>query len=413
MTNLDPYKIRNDFPLLKRKIRGKTLVYFDNAATTLKPRQVIETIVDFYENHYSNVFRGVHTLSQEATDMYEDARETVAKFINARDLREVVFTFNTTDAINAIAYGWGLYHINEGDEIVITIMEHHSNILPWMRLAELKKAKLLYADIKEDGTLNYDQLLNMINEKTKIVAITQMSNVLGTINELSEIVKRAHEIGAIVIVDGAQSVPHMKTDVRALDTDFLVFSGHKMLAPTGIGVLWGKAEVLEEVQPFRLGGGGIKEVDLYSVVYEDIPLRFEAGTPNIVGAIGLKEAVEYLNRIGMDEVRRHEMELVKLTLKLIEEELADKVEVYGPLDPNIRGGIISYNVKGYDPHLVGTLLDSFGIAVRTGKHCAHPLHRRLGIEGSVRASYYIYNTKEEVEYMIDALKELLKATEQA
>ncbi|RLF19144.1 MAG: cysteine desulfurase [Thermoprotei archaeon] len=408
MRRLDPYEIREDFPLLKRKIRGGPLVYFDNAATTLKPRQVIEAIVDFYKNHYSNVFRGVHTLSQEATSMYEEAREAVAKFIGARDAREVIFTFNATDSINAIAYGWGLYNVKEGDEIVITIMEHHSNILPWMRLAELKKAKLLYADIKEDGTLNYDQLLSMINEKTRIVAITQMSNVLGTINELSAIVKKAHEVGAIVVVDGAQSVPHMKVDVRALDADFLAFSGHKMLAPTGIGVLWGKTELLEEMQPFRLGGGAIKEVELHSVVYEDLPLRFEAGTPNIVGAIGLKEAIEYLNKIGMDEIRRHEIELVNLTFRLFEEELADKVEVYGPLDPNIRGGIISYNIKGYDPHLVGVLLDSFGITVRTGKHCAHPLHRRLGVNGTVRASYYIYNTKEEVEYMVNVLKEFLK-----
>jgi len=408
MRRLDPYEIREDFPLLKRKIRGGPLVYFDNAATTLKPRQVIEAIVDFYKNHYSNVFRGVHTLSQEATSMYEEAREAIAKFIGARDAREVIFTFNATDSINAIAYGWGLYNVKEGDEIVITIMEHHSNILPWMRLAELKKAKLLYADIKEDGTLNYDQLLSMINEKTRIVAITQMSNVLGTINELSAIVKKAHEVGAIVVVDGAQSVPHMKVDVRALDADFLAFSGHKMLAPTGIGVLWGKTELLEEMQPFRLGGGAIKEVELHSVVYEDLPLRFEAGTPNIVGAIGLKEAIEYLNKIGMDEIRRHEIELVNLTFRLFEEELADKVEVYGPLDPNIRGGIISYNIKGYDPHLVGVLLDSFGIAVRTGKHCAHPLHRRLGVNGTVRASYYIYNTKEEVEYMVNVLKEFLK-----
>ncbi len=337
MRRLDPYEIREDFPLLKRKIRGGPLVYFDNAATTLKPRQVIEAIVDFYKNHYSNVFRGVHTLSQEATSMYEEAREAVAKFIGARDAREVIFTFNATDSINAIAYGWGLYNVKEGDEIVITIMEHHSNILPWMRLAELKKAKLLYADIKEDGTLNYDQLLSMINEKTRIVAITQMSNVLGTINELSAIVKKAHEVGAIVVVDGAQSVPHMKVDVRALDADFLAFSGHKMLAPTGIGVLWGKTELLEEMQPFRLGGGAIKEVELHSVVYEDLPLRFEAGTPNIVGAIGLKEAIEYLNKIGMDEIRRHEIELVNLTFRLFEEELADKVEVYGPLDPNIQG----------------------------------------------------------------------------
>jgi len=408
VVHLDPYAIREDFPLLKRKIRGKTLVYFDNAATTLKPRQVISAVVDFYEKHYSNVFRGVHTLSQEATEMYEDARETVAKFINAYDSSEIIFTLNATDSLTLVAYGWGLYNLEQGDKIITTIMEHHSNLLPWMHVAKLKNAKLLYVDIKDDGTLRYDQLLNMIDKRTKIVAITQMSNVLGTINDLNEVVKRAHEVGALVVVDGAQSVPRMKVDMREIGADFLAFSGHKMLAPTGIGVLWGKLEVLEEMHPLRVGGGAVEEVGMYSVSFYKPPLRFEAGTPNIAGVIGLREAIRYLINIGMNEIRKYEKRLVEFTLKLFKEEPNDRIQIYGPLNSDIRGGIISFNIKGQDPHLIGILLDTYGIAVRTGKHCAHPLHERLGIEGTVRASYYIYNTKEEVNYMVEVLKEIIK-----
>jgi len=310
--------------------------------------------------------------------------------------------------LTLVAYGWGLYNLEQGDKIITTIMEHHSNLLPWMHVAKLKNAKLLYVDIKDDGTLRYDQLLNMIDKRTKIVAITQMSNVLGTINDLNEVVKRAHEVGALVVVDGAQSVPHMKVDMREIGADFLAFSGHKMLAPTGIGVLWGKLEVLEEMHPLRVGGGAVEEVGMYSVSFYKPPLRFEAGTPNIAGVIGLREAIRYLINIGMNEIRKHEKRLVEFTLKLFKEEPNDRIQIYGPLNSDIRGGIISFNIKGQDPHLIGTLLDTYGIAVRTGKHCAHPLHERLGIEGTVRASYYIYNTKEEVNYMVEVLKEIIK-----
>jgi cysteine desulfurase/selenocysteine lyase len=405
----DPYEIRKDFPILSRLIRGRRLIYLDNAATTQKPKQVVAAIARYYLWHNANVHRGLHTLSQEASQMYEEAHEAVARFINARSWDEVVFTYNVTEALNLVAYTWGLRNVGEGDKIVLTVMEHHSNMLPWRNLARLKGARVVYADITDGGELTYEEFERLIDERTKVVAVTLMSNVLGTItvDVVKRVAKLAHEVGAIVVADGAQYVPHAPTNVRDLGVDFLGFSGHKMLGPMGIGVLWGRREILEELEPFKSGGDTIKDVTLSDVVWHDLPWRFEAGTPNVAGAVGLKAAIEYLTRLGMDAVREHEKRLVEYTLKRFSEELGDAVEVYGPKDPEVRGGVIAFNVKGLNHHTVGMALDMFGIAVRTGMHCAHPLHYRLGLRGTVRASYYVYNIKEEVDELVKALKTII------
>lgn len=405
----DPYEVRKDFPILSRTIRGRRLIYFDNAATTQKPRQVVAAIARYYLWHNANVHRGLHTLSQEASQMYEEAHEYVAKFINARSWDEVVFTYNVTEAINLVAYTWGMENVGPGDEIVLTVMEHHSNMLPWRKLAKLRGAKVVYVDVTDSGELLYEEFERVINRRTKVVAATLMSNVLGTITAdvVKRVAKLAHEYGAIVVADGAQYVPHAPTDVRDLGVDFLGFSGHKMLGPMGIGVLWGRREILEQLEPFKSGGDTIKDVTLDGVVWHDLPWRFEAGTPNVGGAVGLKAAVEYLMRLGMDSVREHEKELVRYTFKRFSEELGDEVEIYGPKDPEIRGGVVAFNVKGLNHHTVGMALDMFGIAVRTGMHCAHPLHYRLGLKGTVRASYYIYNVKEEVDELVASLKTII------
>ncbi len=408
---LNPYEIRKDFPILEREVNGRKLIYFDNAATTQKPKQVIDAIVEFYTKHNANVHRGLHTLSQEASELYEQAHEVLAHFINAYSWDEIIFCHNTTDAMNIVAYSWGLKHLKPGDEIVMTVMDHHSTMLPWRNVAKLTGAKVKYVDITGDGYLKYDELENIVTEKTRVVVFPIMSNVLGTINDVKRIIKIAHEVGAIVVADGAQSVPHMPTDVRDLGIDFLGFSGHKMLGPTGTGVLWGRKDLLEDMMPFKVGGDTIKDVTLDDVVWHDLPWRFEAGTPNIAGAIGLAEAAKYLKKIGMENVRLHEIELVEYTFKRFKEEFGEKfgdeLIVYGPLNSNDRGGVISFNIKDLHHHLVGRILDLFGIAVRTGLHCAHPLHYRLGLKGTVRASYYIYNTKEEIDVFIDALKTIL------
>ncbi len=410
MAGFDPYEVRKDFPILNRRIKGRRLIYFDNAASTQKPRQVIEAIVDFYENHYANVHRGLHTLSQEASQLYEEAHEVIAKFINAYSWEEVIFCNNTTDAINIAAYSWGLKNLEEGDEILLTVMDHHSSMLPWRNVARLKGARVKYVDMTDEGYLDYRDLEEKISERTRVVAFPIMSNVLGTINNVEKIVKIAHEVGAIVVADGAQSVPHMPTDVRRMDIDFLAFSGHKMLGPTGTGVLWGRRDLLEEMMPFKVGGDTIKDVTLDNVIWHDLPWRFEAGTPNIAGGIGLAAAAKYLMRLGMENVRQHEKELVEYTLKRLRE-LGDEVSVYGPTDPEHRGGVVSFNIRDLHYHVVGYTLDLYGIAVRTGMHCAHPLHYRLGLTGTVRASFYIYNTREEVDEFINALKSIIASRE--
>lgn len=403
----DPYEIRKDFPVLERKINGKRLVYLDNAATTQKPKQVIDAVREYYEKYNANVHRGLHTLSQEASEAYEKAHEVLAKFINAYSWEEVVFTSNTTDALNMIAYAWGLKNLREGDEIILTVMEHHSNMLPWRNVAKLVGAKVKYVDITDEGLLLYEQFEELVTDRTKVIAVTMMSNVLGTINDVRRIARLAHSVGAVIVVDGAQGVPHMPVNVRELEIDFLAFSGHKMLGPTGTGVLWGRRDRLEEMMPFKVGGDTIKDVTLDDVVWHDLPWRFEAGTPNIAGGIGLAVATEYLMRLGMENVRVHEKELTAYTLKRLEE-LKEEIEYYGPRDPELKGGVIAFNVKGLHHHIVGKALDTFGIAVRTGMHCAHPLHYRLGLRGTVRASYYIYNVREDVDALIEALETIVK-----
>lgn len=407
---IDVEKIRKDFPILNRTIRGRRIVYFDNAATTQKPMQVINAIVEFYTKYNANIHRGLHTLSQEASELYEKAHEVIAKFINAYSWDEVVFCYNTTDAMNMVAYAWGLKNLREGDEILLTIMDHHSTMLPWRNVAKMKNARIKYVDITNDGYLDYSDLENKISNKTRVVVFPVMSNVLGTINDVRKIVKLAHEVDAIVVADGAQSVPHTPTNVREMGIDFLGFSGHKMLGPTGIGVLWGRRDRLEEMMPFKVGGDTIKDVTLDNVVWHDLPWRFEAGTPNIAGGIGLAEAAKYLMKIGMENVRQHEKELVEYTLKRFEE-LGEEILVYGPRNPLDRGGVIAFNIRNLHHHTVGKALDLFGIAVRTGMHCAHPLHYRLGLKGTVRASYYIYNTKAEIDYFIDSLSKIIQLKE--
>ncbi len=400
---MDP-RIREDFPILKREVNGYPLIYFDNAATTQKPRQVIEAVRDFYMTLNANVHRGIHYLSREASELYEKAHETLAKFINA-EFEEIMFSSNTTDAINTVAWGWALRNLKEGDKIVTTVMEHHSNMLPWRAVAEIRGAKVAYVDVDEDGIPLMDEMEAKIDGSTKIVAISGMSNVTGAIPDVKDVIRLAHENGAVALVDGAQMVPHMPVDVKKLDVDFLAFSGHKMLGPTGTGVLYCRKELLEEMFPAKPGGGTIRDVTLEGQEWAPSPWKYEGGTPNIAGGIGLAEAANYLMKVGMDEVRRHEKELTARGLKLLSE--IGNVILYGPRDVEKRGGILAFNVEGMDPHMVGALLDSKGIAVRTGLHCAHPLHRRLGApDGTVRASFYLYNTVEEVEKLAEELRSI-------
>jgi len=410
---LNPYSIRQDFPILDIVINGKKLIYFDNAATSQKPRQVIEAIRRFYTESNANIHRGFHHLSQEASRLYEEAHDTVAEFIGARGREEIVFVRNTTEALNLVAYAWGLKNLGEGDKVVITIMEHHSNFLPWFKIARHTGASVRVVDVNDEGRLRVDLLEEAINEKTKLVAIAHMSNVTGVINDVKAIAKIAHSMGARIVVDGAQSVPHIPVNVRDLGVDFLAFSGHKMLGPTGIGVLYVSEEVLEDMDTFLVGGDTIKEVHYrgrLEVIWHDMPWRYEAGTPNIVGGIGLAEAVKYLSRIGMENIHRHEQELVKYFFKRVEEEgFADKLKILGPRSPEARGGIVSFTLGELDPHATAIMLDEEAIAVRSGFHCAQPLHERLGFSrGSVRASFYLYNTKEEIDRFVEVLKSIVK-----
>ncbi len=396
--------LRGDFPILEREVNGHPLIYLDNAATTQRPERVIEAVSRFYRELNANVHRGIHYLSREASELYERAHEALAQFINA-DFREVVFTSNTTDSLNMIAWGWALRNVAEGDRIVTTVMEHHSNMLPWRTVAELRGAEVVYADVDDEGMPLMKQLESLIDERTRLVAISGMSNVTGAIPDVGRVVRAAHQVGAVVVLDGAQMVPHMPVDVRQLGVDFLAFSGHKMLGPTGTGVLYGRLDLLEEMIPPRPGGGTIRDVTLEGVDWASLPWRHEGGTPNIAGAIGLAEAARYLMDVGMEAVREHEKELTRRGLEMLSS--IDGVILYGPKDVKRRGGIIAFNIEGMDPHMVGALLDSRGIAVRTGLHCAHPLHRRLGAEeGTVRASFYLYNTLEEVKVLAEALREI-------
>jgi cysteine desulfurase/selenocysteine lyase len=407
---LDPYKIRQDFPILKRKINNHPLIYFDNAATTQKPKQVIEAIKEFYENHNANVHRAIHTLSQESSELYENAHKEVAKFINADDMEEIIFVRGTTEAINLVAYAWGLHNLKSENEVLVTLMEHHSNIVPWETLSKIKGFQVKYAEVNDDGTLNYESLENAISHKTKIVCLAHVSNVTGVINDVKRVAKIAHEYGALVLVDAAQSVPHLPVDVKDLDIDFLAFSGHKMLGPTGIGALYGKREILEEMEPFHGGGSMIEDVTFNtmtgrcSVSLNDLPWKFEGGTPNICGGIGLMAAVKYLKDVGMKNVKEHEEILTEYAIGRMQE--CEKVKIYGPEDASLKCGILPFGVKGLSSHDVALFLDSYGIMIRSGFHCAQPLHEKLRLKSSARASFYIYNTREEIDQLVKALKEI-------
>jgi cysteine desulfurase/selenocysteine lyase len=407
---LDPYKIRQDFPILKRKINNHPLIYFDNAATTQKPKQVIDAIKEFYENYNANVHRAIHTLSQESSELYENAHEEVAKFINADGMKEIIFVRGTTEAINLVAYAWGLHNLKREDEVLVTLMEHHSNIVPWEMLSKINGFQVKYVEVNDDGTLNYESLENAISDKTKIVCLAHVSNVTGVINDVKRVAKIAHEYAALVLVDAAQSVPHLPVDVKDLDIDFLAFSGHKMLGPTGIGALYGKREILEEMEPFHGGGSMIKDVTFNtmtgrcSVSLNDLPWKFEGGTPNICGGIGLMAAVRYLKDVGMENVKEHEGILTEYAIGRMQE--CEKVKIYGPEDASLKCGILPFGVEGLSSHDVALFLDSYGIMIRSGFHCAQPLHEKFRLKSSARASFYIYNTREEIDRLIEALKEI-------
>lgn len=400
--NLKAYEIRNDFPILERKIRGKPLIYLDNAATTQKPISVIEAEKRFYEETNANIHRAVHTLSYESTVLYQDSHKKIANFIGADSWREIIFTRNATESINLVAYGWGLHNLKEGDEVLITIMEHHSNIVPWQMVRNSRGIKLRFLDVDDTGRLKLDELPKLLSERTKLVGIIHASNVLGTVNPLEEIIKEAKKVGALVLVDAAQSVPHFPLDVNQIGCDFLVASGHKMLAPTGTGFLYGRRELLDQMEPFLYGGDMIETVTVEKATWNELPWKYEAGTPNIAGGIGLGAAVDYLHKLGMEKIIAHERELVIYAL----ESLADFpwIDIYGPKDGE-RVGVISFNIRGVHPHDVAGILDEEGIAVRSGHHCAQPLMRRLGIENAVRVSFYLYNTKEEIDKLTEVLRE--------
>jgi cysteine desulfurase/selenocysteine lyase len=399
---LDVQRIRKDFPILERKIYEKPLVYLDNAATSQKPRQVIEKLVDYYENYNANIHRAVHCLGEEATAAYEEARAKVAKFINAPSPESVIFTRNTTEAINLVAYTWGRANVREGDEILLTQMEHHSNLIPWQRLAAEKGATIRYIELTDTQTLALDGLENLFEARTRIMAMPHVSNSLGTINPVEKIAAEARRNGTTFLVDGAQGAPHLPVDVQAIGCDFYAFSSHKMLGPTGIGVLYARQELLDEMEPFLGGGEMIRKVDFEGATWNDLPWKFEAGTPNIADAIGFGAAIDYLSDLGMDNVRQHEIEITEYALNRLGE--FDDITLYGPPDPRERGGVVSFNFGDLHPHDIGTVLDRHGVAIRAGHHCTQPLMRTLGVSGTARASFYVYNTLEEVDVLVEALE---------
>lgn len=398
---LDTRRIRADFPILSRQIHGKPLVFLDSAASSQKPLPVLEAMTAAYRECYANVHRGVYTLSEEATFSYEAARDKVASFINARVREEVIFTRNTTEAINLVAYAWGRANVTAGDRILLTEMEHHSNIVPWQLLAQEKGAELVYLPIGDDGLLRMDELDRLLDERVKLVTFTMMSNVLGTINPVQEIVHRAHSVGALALVDGAQGVPHLPVDVQHMECDFLAFSAHKMCGPTGIGVLYGREALLEVMPPFLSGGDMIRRVERHRATWNDLPWKFEAGTPAIVEGIGLGAAVDYLEGLGMEAVAAHEREVVTYAMERLS--ALDGMHIVGPPAEH-RGGVIAFTFRDIHPHDLAHLLDLDGVAVRAGHHCAQPLHQRLGLVATTRASFYIYNLPEEADVLAEALE---------
>ncbi|MFL0198723.1 cysteine desulfurase [Clostridium sp. WILCCON 0269] len=406
VTNIDVKKIREDFPILSIKVNNRDLVYLDNGATTQKPIPVIKAVQHYNENFNGNPHRGAHYLGVTSTEAYEKAREKVKGFIGAEKCSEIIFTRNATESLNLIAYSYGINFINEGDEIVIPISEHHSNILPWQMISKAKGAVLKYMYTDEGGRLNEEEYKSKITDKTKIVSIAQMSNVLGTKYPVKEIIAYAHEKGAIVVVDGAQSAPHMEVNVCDIDADFFVFSGHKMLSSMGVGILYGKEELLLKMPPFLRGGDMIEYVTEQEATFAELPYKFEAGTQNVEGAVSINAAIDYLSSIGLDKIEAYEKELTEYALKKISE--IDYITVYGPENTENRGGIISFNIKDVHPHDVATILDSYGVAVRAGHHCAQPLMKHLGIQSSARASFYFYNTYEEIDKFIEGAKHVRK-----
>jgi len=401
MAPFDINKVKADFPILNETVNGQPLVYLDSSATSQKPMQVIDRINRYYNHENANVHRGVHTLGTRATDGYEGAREAVRRFINAQYFEEVIFTRGTTTAINTVAHSYGDMAVEEGDEIVITQMEHHANLVPWQQLAKRRKAVLKYIPMQEDGTLDLSDVEATITDRTKIVSVAHVSNVLGTINDIKAIAKLAHDKGAIMVSDGAQAVPHMTVDVQELDVDFYAFSGHKMVGPTGIGVLYGRKSLLDKMEPIEYGGDMIDFVGLQDSTWTELPTKFEAGTPLIAEAIGLHAAIDYLESIGLDEVLKYEHELTTYAYDRMSE--IEGLEIYGP-DPDKRAGLITFNLEGVHPHDLATALDSDGIAIRAGHHCAQPLMKWLNQSSTARASFYIYNTKEEIDLLVDSLK---------
>jgi cysteine desulfurase/selenocysteine lyase len=398
--------VRKDFPILERQVHGRPLVYLDNAATTQKPHQVIDALVDYYENHNANIHRGIHTLAEEATNAYEAVRAKVSRFIKSPYGDEaIVFVRNTTEALNLVAHGWGRKFLQPGDEIVLSIAEHHSNMIPWQLLARETGAVLRYVDIDDEGRLRVDELDSMIGPKTKLVALAHASNVLG-INSIEYISELAHEHGALVCVDGAQSVPHMPVDVGELGCDFMAFSGHKMCGPTGAGVLWARPEILNAMDPFLGGGSMISRVRQEESTWAEIPHKFEAGTPDIADVIALGAAIDYLEALGMENVREHEKEITGYALQRLSS--IPEVTIYGPMDVESRVGVISFNYGDIHPHDLSQLLDQYGVAVRASHHCAQPLMRRLDCAATARASFYLYNTKQEIDVLVEAV---LKAGE--
>src|SRR5256884_5867283 len=398
-TALDVETRRRDFPILSRRVHDHPLVYLDSAASSQKPLKVLDAVRHYYQTSHANIHRGVYVLSEEATLAYEQAHERVAHFIHA-DWEEVIFTKNTTEALNLVAYAWGLQHLREGDEVVLTQLEHHSNIVPWQQIARRTGAVVRYIRIDAQGRLDMEHAATLIGPRTKMVSVAHVSNVLGTVNPVAELGTMAHAQGALLCVDGAQSIPHMPVDVRALDCDFFAFSGHKMLGPTGIGGLYGKRHILEHLEPFLYGGDMIREVTFEGASWNGLPWKFEAGTPPIAQGIGLAAAVEYLQRLGMEAVQAHEQDLVRYALEQMRQ--VDGLELYGP-EADERGGVVSFNLKGLHPHDMASILDHYGVAIRAGPHCAMPLMELLGINGSCRASFYVYTTVDEIDVLIEAI----------
>lgn len=397
----DVKTVRRDFPVLNQIINDKPVIYLDSGASSQKPTAVIEAMNTYYREYNANVHRGIYQLSEKASEAYETARKKVGRFINARSWREIIFTRNTTESINLVAFSWGMANLKAGDIILTSEMEHHANLVPWQQLAAHSGATVKYIPITEQGFLDLAAFETMLTPAVKLVAITQMSNVLGTIPPVEEIIKKAHAVGALVLLDGAQAVPHMPVDVQALACDFLAFSGHKMMGPTGIGVLWGRQDLLKEMPPFMTGGDMIKTVTLEGSTWNELPWKFEAGTPAIAEAVGLGQAVDYLNRLGMADIRQHEIELTAYALEKLRQ--VEGLRIYGPQDPAVRGGALTFTLGDIHPHDIAAVLDGEGIAVRAGHHCAMPLHDKLGLPATTRASFYVYNTPQDVDRLAEGL----------